>query len=194
MVDEKYLQKLIKNVSALRKKVSHSPIDPNECVVTYMATKRKSFVGMKSGYAEQLFRIENGIKESEKIRANCKDYLKIFKNRQGDVLQIEKYANGRIDCLFQSYRGENLFCLFPFSANGGFYSTYSYVTVYEGEKIVEEYMVDGDQIVYECYSNETETSVDYEFVNYVSGGKVPILEQRTGVFKFAPLRYENKMR
>lgn len=181
MVDEKYLRNLIKNVSALGKKVRYKPVNPDDCVITYMATKKKSFVGMKSGYAEQLFRIENGIKESEKIRANCKDYLKIFRNRQGDVLQIEKYANGKPDCLFQSYCEENLFCLFPFSANGGFYPTYSYVTVYEGEKIVEEYMVDGDQIVYERYSNETETSVDYEFVNYVSGGKVPILEHKTDI-------------
>lgn len=42
-------------------------------------------------------------------------------------------------------------------------------------------MVDGDQIVYERYSNETETAVDYEYVNYVNGGKVPILEHRTDI-------------
>lgn len=53
-------------------------------------------------------------------------------------------------------------------------------------------MVDSSQIVYERYSNESETCVDYEFVNFVSGGKTPILEEREGVFRFAPLRYENK--
>ncbi|MDE7400217.1 MAG: hypothetical protein K2N06_11920 [Oscillospiraceae bacterium] len=84
--------------------------------------------------------------------------------------------------------------MFPFSANGGFYPTYSYVTKRDNDKVVEEYMVDGDQIVYEGYSNESETRVDYVYINFVSGGKVPILEQRTGVFRFTPLRYENKMR
>ncbi len=191
MVDESYLRELISKISTLRKKVKYKPVNPDECVVTYMPTKKKSFVGMKQGYAEQLFRIENGIKESEKIRANCKDFLKLFRNQEGKVLQIEKYANGKIDCVFQAYYNENLFCLFPFSANGGFYPTYSYATVHENNKIVEEYMVDDNQIVYERYLNENETGVDYEYVNHVSGGKTPILEARAGVFRFNPLRYEN---
>lgn len=179
MVDEKYLRSLIAQIRKISRKAKYKPVNPDDCVITYMATKKKSFVGMKSGYAEQLFRAENGIKESAKIRANCKDYLKIFRSRQGNVIQIEKYANGRIDCIFQAHYEDNLRCLFPFSANGGFYPTYSYVTVYDNDKIAEEYMVDNDQIVYERYSNETETSVDYEYVNYVSEGKVPILEHRT---------------
>lgn len=194
MVKESYLQELISKISTLRKKMKYKFINPSDCVVTYMLTKKKSFVGMKQGYAEHLFKIENGIKESVKIRANCKDYLKLFRNRDGKVLQIEKYASGRLDCIFQAYYDENLCCLFPFSANGGYYPTYSYVTVCENEKIVEEYMVDGSQIVYECYLKENETGVDYEYVNYVSGGKTPILETRTGFFRFNPLRFENKKR
>lgn len=192
MVEESYLRELISKISALRKKVKYKSINTSDCVVAYIPTKKKSFVGMKQGYAEQLSGIENSIKESAKIRANCKDYLKLFKNREGKVLQIEKYAGGRIDCIFQAYYDENLCCLFPFSANGGFYPTYSYVTVYENGKIIEEYMVDGSQIVYERYLNESETCVGYEYVNYVSGGKSPILEARAGVFRFNPLRYENK--
>lgn len=192
MVKESYLRKLVMRTSALRKKVKYKSINLQECDITYMPTKKKSFVGMKQGYAEQLFRIENGIKESVKIRANCKDYLKMFRNSEGKVLQIEKYANGRIDCIFQVHYDENLCCLFPFSANGGFYPTYSYITAYENGKISEEYMVDGDQIVYERYSNENELCVDYEYVNYVSGGKSPILETREGVFRFNPLRFETK--
>ncbi|MDE7400218.1 MAG: hypothetical protein K2N06_11925 [Oscillospiraceae bacterium] len=54
MVDEGYLRELIAKILALRKRVKYNPIDPNECDVTYMPTKKKSFVGMKSGYAEQL--------------------------------------------------------------------------------------------------------------------------------------------
>ena len=181
MVDEEYLRNLNARTENIRRKVKYKPVNPDDCVITYMATKKKSFVGMKSGYAEQLFRIENGIKESEKIRANCKDYLKIFRNHQGNVLQIEKYSNGRIDCVFQTYYGDNLCCLFPFSVNGGFYPTYSYVSVTEDDKVVEEYMVDDSQIVYERYSNESETCVDYVYINYVSGGKVPILEHRTDI-------------
>lgn len=78
MVEESYLRKLIAKTSALRKKVKYKSINTDECDVTYMATKKKSFVGMKQGYAKQLSGIENGIKESAKIRANCKDYLKLF--------------------------------------------------------------------------------------------------------------------
>lgn len=191
MVEVKYLQDLLVHVSVVRKKQNYKSIIPNDCVITYIATKKESFVGIKSGYAEQLFRTKKGIKESEKIRANCKDYLKIFRDEKGNILQIERYVKGRIDCLFQAYYANNLCYLFPYSSDGGFYPTYSYVTRYEGNKVVEEYMVEGNQIVYECYLYETKSCVDYFFINYIKGGKYPILEKKRGIFRFNPLVYEN---
>ena len=189
--DINYLQELLAHVSIIKNKVKYKAIIPDSFSVTYMATKKESFIGKKSGYAEQLLRIEKGIKESEKIRANCKDYLKIFRNEKGRVLQIESYVRGRLDCLFQAYYDADLYYLFPFSSDGGFYPTYAYVTRYEGDKVVEEYMVEGNQIVYECYLNETKACVNYYFINYVKDGKYPIIEKRKGIFRFAPLRYEN---
>lgn len=191
MIETGYLQELLMCVSAIKENIKYRAMIPDDCVITYLATKRNSFAGMKSGYSEQLFRIEKGLKESKKIRANCKNYLKIYRNTEGMVLQIENYVNGRMDYLFQSHYADGLYYLFPYFSDGSFYPTYSYVTRYTDNKVTEEYMVDGNQIIYESYSNETKMCVDYEYINYVKDGKYPILEKKRGIFRFNPLRYES---
>ncbi|MEG0366324.1 MAG: hypothetical protein RR585_05785 [Coprobacillus sp.] len=188
--DKKYLHKLIKQVLALRNKVDYQSIDLDKCEITYMATKNQSFIGIRSGYAEQLLRMEKGIKESHKIRSNCGNYLKIYRNTQGQILQIESFVHGKMDCLYQSYYKDNVCYFFPYWQNGSKYPTYSFVTQYKNNKVVEEYLVDGSQIIYEKYSNESETSVDYYLINYIKGGKYPILEEKKGIIKFQPFSYK----
>ena len=84
--------------------------------------------------------------------------------------------------------------LFPYSGEGGFYPTYTYVTKYEDNCVVEEYMVDGNQIVHETYTQNSSGQLDYNYINYVSGGKYPVLAIRKGKFCFNPLTYVEKHR
>ena len=154
-----------------------------------MPTKKTSFVGFKQGYSEQLIKSQKGMNESNKLRSTTKDYLKFIKNKDGELIQIDNYIKGRVACVFQAHWIENARYLFPYSSEGGFYPTYTYVTRYEGNRVVEEYMVEGNQIVYESYSKKSETQIDYKFINYVSGGKYPVLEVRKGNFYLNPLSY-----
>lgn len=188
--NKKYLNKLIKQVSKIRKETLYKNIDLDKCEITYMATKNQSFIGIRNGYAEQLLRIKKGIKESKKIRSNCGNYLKIYRNEQGQILQIESFVHGRMDCLYQSYYKDNICYFFPYSKNGSYYPTYSFVTQYKNNKIVEEFLVDEPQIIYEKYSNESEMSVDYYLINYIKGGKYPVLEEKQGIIYFQPFSYK----
>ena len=97
------------------------------------------------------------------------------------IRQIENYVNGRIDVIHQALAVQNKTYLFPYTGKGGSYPTYTYVTVYSGDGISEEYMVNGTQIVYVKYeSTGRENEIGYFLVNYVEGGKVPFLEKKEG--------------
>ncbi|MEE0060912.1 MAG: hypothetical protein UE295_08800 [Acutalibacteraceae bacterium] len=187
MIDFDFLDTLINDVEKLRNQIEFREIDITKCMVSYMPTKKTSFVGYKQGYSDCLVRNEKGIKESDKIRANIKNYHKLIKDENVELIQIETYGNGRIDCVFQVHWLENTRYLFPFSANGGFYPTYVYATKFEDNSVVAEYMVQGSQIVYETYSYNSDNQVDYSCIHYVSGGNYPVREQRKGIFKLNPL-------
>ena len=190
MANHKYLDKLINEVNNLREKIDFCEIDTSSCSFSYMLKKKTSFVGYKQGYFENLIQEQNGMKESNDLRATAKDYLKYIKNKDNDVLQIESYVKGKLDCLFQVHWIEGKRYLFPFAAKGWRYPTYVYVTCYDGNTISEEYMVNGNQIVYEAYSRITDTEVTYHMTNYVSGGKYPVLETREGMLQLNPLSYK----
>ncbi len=190
MVDFNYLDKLITEVNDLRNKVGFYEVDTSSCSFSYMPRKKTTFVGYKQGHYDNLVREQKGMKESDKLRATAKDYLRFIKNNDNETIQIEAYINGRIDCLFQVYWVENKRYLFPFFADGGHYPTYAYVTCYDGNSISEEYMVTRNQIIYEVYSHITDTEIVYRRVNYVSGGNHPVLETSEGILHLNPLSYE----
>ena len=138
MESYKHLDKLIDKTNALRKKIKYCEIDITDCVFSYMPTKKTSFIGYKEGYSDILIRNQKGMKESDKISSSAKNFLKYIKNKKGELIQIESYTNGRIDCLFQVHWIENARYLFPFSSNGGYYPTYTYVTKYKSNIVTEE--------------------------------------------------------
>ena len=189
MIDYGYLDVLIDEVKELRERINFCILDITKCGISYMPTKKTSFVGFKQGYSDQLIKTQKGMKESDKLRSTTKDYLRFIKNEDGELIQIERYNKGRLDCLFQVYWIENVRYLFPYWGDGGFYPTYTYVTKYEENCIIEEYMVQGNQIIYETYSQKSNGQIDYNFVNYVSGGNYPVLEERKGIFYSNPLTY-----
>lgn len=189
MVDEKYLVKLNKKCNMLRSKFKYTIIDEANCDIFYLPTKKTSFIGYKKGYYEQLLLQKYGLKESQKLRAGCKNYLQIFREHDGRILQIKSIKGGEADCIHQAcYEGDAMY-LFPFSKGGGYYPTYSYVSKSCGGFVQEEYMVDGKQIIYESYKEEG-GKVKYESINYVVGGKVPLLSSQSGEFTFDPLSYK----
>lgn len=94
-----------------------------------------------------------------------------------------------MDCLFQVHWIDGVRYLFPYSGDGGFYPTYTYVTKYKDNCVVEEYMVEGNQIIHETYASNSGGQIDYDYINYVSGGNYPVLEIRKGKFYLNPLTY-----
>ena len=136
MTDYSYLDGLINEVKELRSKTAFNEIDITKCGLSYMPTKKTSFVGFKQGYSDYLIKIQNGIKETEKIRSTTKDYLRLIKNEDDEPIQIE----------------------------------------------------------HETYTKNSSGQVDYNYINYVSGGKYPVLEERKGEFYFNPLTYVEKFR
>lgn len=189
-VDYNYLNHLIDEVKELRERIKFCEIDFADCYSTYMPKKKTSFVGFKQGYFDYLIRSQNSMKETDKLRSTTKDYLKFVKNKDGELIKIESFINGKLDCLFQVCWIENVRYLLPFSAEGGYYPTYVYATKYKKDCIVEEYMVDGKHIVYETYTYVSSEEVDYSYINYVLDGNYPIREKRQGKFKVNPLTYE----
>ena len=195
MIDYKYLDSLVKQVNKLSEKTKFREFDITKCSFSYMPTKNTSFVGYKEGYSEYLIKNQKGITVSDKIRANTKSYHRLIKNEAGELIQIETYNNGSLDCIFQVHWIENTRYLFPFlytkDPNPRYihYPTFVYVTRFENKAVVEEYMVIGSQIVYELYSYKSNNEIEYSCINYVSGGSHPIREEKQGTFKLDPLTY-----
>jgi hypothetical protein len=196
MIDYEYLKGLIKQVESLRKQIEFCEFDITKCSFSYMPTKKTSFVGYKEGCFDHMIRNKKGMKISDKIRANTKSYHRLIKNEAGELIRIETYNKGSLDCIFQVHWIENTRYLFPFlyikEPNPRYihYPTYVYVTRFENEAVVEEYMVDGNHIVYELYSYKSNNQVEFSSVNYVPSGSYPIMEERKGVFKLEPLTYD----
>lgn len=194
MTDYSYLDVLINEVEELRGRIKFSEIDITKCGISYMPTKKISYVGIKQGYSDHQVRIQNGIKETEKIRSTTKNYLKYIKNEDNEIIQIESYNQGRLDVIFQVHWIDGVRYLFPYSREGGFYPTYTYVTKYEDDRVIEEYMVEGSLIIHETYTKNSSGQIDYDYINYVSGGNYPVREIRKGKFYLDPLVYVEKLR
>lgn len=79
--------------------------------------------------------------------------------------------------------------LFPFRGDGHRGRTYTFAAHFRGGAVVEEYAVSGNQIVYEAYGSPDRGRVPYFCINYVKGGKYPVLGEAEGYFTLSPLEY-----
>ena len=192
MVSKSYLKRLLKKVNDLRKVTTFEEVDKKDCTIVYLPIKSEEFNCYCEGLSSQHRRMRRNIKYTDKIRANCKRYLKIYKDKQGKVVFIEKFPAdmGNLKLVFLARYENNVRYLFPFSEDGSFYPTYTFVAKFENNKVVEEYQVDDGQIVYEHYFNETKDKVDFYSINYVPEGSYPIRSECKGVYYFNPLRFE----
>lgn len=179
--DIQYLNLLIDEVNNIRENIKFQRLNKKIYSVTYLPTKNQGFIGIKLGYAEKILRNEKKIKEQAQIKSNCKNYLKIYKNDSQEIVQIEKYSNGILDCIFLGHYVNDIWYYIPFFKDGNFYPTYVYARRMQGEKVSLEYMVNSNQIIYENYENETENTIDYYYINYIKNGKYPVLEEKKGI-------------
>lgn len=195
MVDFNYLNGLIDETNNLYKNIEFTEIDILSCSFSYMPRKKTAFVGYKQGYYDHLIRAEKGMKESDKLRSITKNYLIFIKNKDGELIRIEVFTDGVLDVIFQVHRIEGKRYLFPFSTDGENYPTCIYVTRYDGNTVTEEYMVEGNQIVHEKYTQMSDAeTIEYSRINYISGGKSLVLEVSEGKLRLNPLSYEEVYR
>lgn len=121
--------------------------------------------------------IKHGIKRTEKLGAK-KSYLKYY--YEGDTLTyIESYVK-TLDVVFRVVYDGYMRCLVPFFKNGMPYPTYIHACKTENGKVVEEWTVEGNQIVYDGYTHLSDGTAAYYYINYVRGGQTPILMQKQG--------------
>lgn len=186
-----YLQKLLQEVSELREMIKYHELNEDDYdEISYIANKNDTTIGVQEGLSRELSCIRYKLKEKGSIRKDCKYYCKLYK-KDGKTVRVESYVKGRIDVVFTAYYSDSRRFLFPFSANGSFYPTYSYVTHYNNGVVDEEYHVNGVQIVYERYISKGD-SVEYDCINYVPNGTYPVLSRANGVFVRSPeLQYRS---
>ena len=63
------------------------------------------------------------------------------------------------------------------------------VTHRKNGKVFEEYMVSGNQIVYERYDYGNEGIANYYYINYVPTGTYPVLAEENGHYLIDTLEY-----
>ena len=72
--------------------------DETTAGITYL-TPLKDFTGYLRGYYEMLSRKKYKISENKAIRSNCRNYLKIVRDKNDRIIQTETYRKGKIDCI-----------------------------------------------------------------------------------------------
>jgi len=190
-VQQDYLDYLIDDCNRKRKQTEFIKYPEETLTGITFLTPLKDFTGYLRGYYEMLLWKKYKISEKNRIRSNCSNYLKIIKDADDRIIQTESYRKGRIDVIHQCRDINNRLYFFPFSAYGTFYPTYSYVTFRaHASRITEEYMVDGNQIIYYSYRKKPDTNeVDFYKINYIKGGSYPVKDEEKGVFITDTLEY-----
>lgn len=159
--------------------------------VTYVCTKKRNLLGMRSGIAGLAEMKAYNVKESQSIRQNCKYYNKFYKEN-GKVKRIDCIVGeyNEIDVVYIAHYDGNRRYLFPYFENYekavGYYAI---VTEYDGENVIEEYMSNDSQIVYEQYVFANRSNVGYYCINYVPNGTFSILGESEGEYNAESLEY-----
>ncbi|MBR6849501.1 MAG: hypothetical protein IKM88_04615 [Lachnospiraceae bacterium] len=91
---------LAKECKVIREKVKYKNVFENGYDKYYLSSKNVPFVGYFQGYFIQIQQKNKRIKETNKLRANCKNYLEIYRD-DNELIQIVNYCNGRKDCIHQ---------------------------------------------------------------------------------------------
>lgn len=190
MPSKDYLQTLLNTAHQKFNDYERLECDTTPLSISYIPTKKRCFMGLKdgiSGFAEMR---KYKVKESSQIRSNCMYYQKLYKAK-GKVIKIDSFVAGheRLSVSYSAYYESDYRYLFPYTSLGTKSLTYMIVTRYKDGKVFEEYMVSGNQIVYEKYDYADKSKVNYYYINYVPTGTYPVLAEESGHYLIDTLEY-----
>ncbi|MDE6568555.1 MAG: hypothetical protein K2K70_12600 [Lachnospiraceae bacterium] len=189
--EKEYLKSLIEITRRLFDEFEYPALDLSTAEISYIPTKKRTDMGLKMGLDGLAEMKKYRVKESSKIRSNCKFYQKFYKIN-GKIAEIESFIGGhdRMAGSYIAYYEENYRYLFPFYYDAQkAVGRYIYVTYFEDNRVMEEYMVGQNQIVYDRYQYSDGGKVGYYCINYVPSGKYPVLGESRGYYLSDSLEY-----
>ena len=190
---DKYLVKLMADANERFAEFACDSLDVSNASITYIRTIKQNNMGIMEGVRSLSEMKSNNLEESPHISPTCKYYNKFYKEND-KVRKIECFVGGHndIDVVYMAHYVDNRRYLFPYFSNMekavGYYVV---VTRYDGKNVVEEYMVNNGQIVYESYDYSNPIEIGYYCVNFVPNGSVPILAESEGVYDSNTLTYHS---
>ena len=187
---KEYLQTLLNSAQQKFNDYERLELDTTPFEITYIPTKKRNWLGLKDGISGLAEMRKYKVKESSIIRSNSMYYHKLYK-AEGKVKKVDSFVAGheRLDVSYSAHYESDYRYLFPYTTFGTKSWTYMIVTHYKHGKVFEEYMVSGNQIVYEKYDYTNEGIVNYYYINYVPTGTYPILAEESGHYLIDTLEY-----
>lgn len=188
---EEYLQKLISNARKKFDDFSYCFADIPNVKITYVNTNKRNLTGIIEGMRGLAEMEAHNTKESLKISPICKNYNKFYRSGER-VIKVECFVGGHndLDVIYVAqYDGERCY-LFPYFEDKSKAVGYPIIVAnFENSKVVEEYRVDGNKILYEKYDYSEQDTVGYYCINFVPMGQCPILGEEKGYFSVNSLEY-----
>lgn len=186
--DKDYLERLIADTQKKFDEFVCPEVDLLSVDISYMPTRKNPWMGLRSGLKGIAQMKKCKVKETDKIRSNCRWYHQIYKAGQR-IVRIDYIIEGRVSISYIAHYESGYRYLFPFDGERKS-PYYIIVTHFEDEQVVEEYMVNKDQIIYEQYGTPQRNGrVSYYQINYVPTGLHPILGESNGYYIVDSLEY-----
>lgn len=173
-----YLNKLIDKTNDFAKHTAWIDTRDQATKVEYAKNICDFSTGIDIGIAHIDIEKKCKVKRTKKLGTK-KIYLKYYYD--GDTLTyIENYVN-ELNLIFEVVYDGNIRYLIPFYQTGMPYPTYIHAAKIENGRVIEEWQVKDNEIIYECYSYYSNGSdVYYDLINYAKGGKRQILMKKNG--------------
>ena len=181
-IDYLAIEKTIKDVVEKQNSFSFKSLNLKDAEVYYLPTKGHSWVGVMSGLFDDYQMQKYKLHEKNKLRKGTQNYLRIIK-RNGLVDRIESFRSGTIDVVYLAYYEDNIRYLFPFSETGFIYPTYICVSVWEGNEVIEAFLVNDVQIVLQQYNKLNDYETEIVYLNAIPKGEIPLLEHYYGIIQ-----------
>ncbi len=189
---KEYLCKLLSETVQKFENFTPPDLDLSAAEITYIPTRKNPWMGIERGLIGQREMMVYKVKESPKVRSNCKAYNEFYKINGRLVKTVYVTAGYPVcSCRYAYYEGDWRY-MFPFRYDEKDYGARIFAcctAIGTTEYIAEEYRIDGNQIVYTCYSAPKDGKAEYYHINYVPTGKFPVICEEDGFFNVDTLEY-----
>ena len=181
--DLEYLKFLLEETRTKQEAFPFCLPDETGAEITYLPSKLRIYWPGRIDSPNFLWETEKvGVAEKPKLRKGTQNYFRIVR-KDGKLLRVDTIIKGRLDVMqIAHYEDERRYC-FPFSKDGGFYPTSTDVLRIQDGRVVEDYMVNSNQIIYRCYDHSDPVKIGCREINYVPTGNEPILSKSIGYFE-----------